>query len=391
MEQAANAGLNSRLGVATAMTVDQHGHPMLAVLSVDPNGDGTGEDNVVFFTRWNGASKAWTVPKQIAVVGDIDIKEPGRPLSIARDADTGTIGIAFVDSGDKLIRLATSLDEGTTWSLDSGSGSNTADVLSNPVLTMRAGTVHLAYHHLRLGCSVPYCGSVSYRKRSAGGAFTAPSSPSGSARWGPLAMALDSAGEPGLAYFQGELPSATVQLMYWSPGGSPTLIADSQGVASDPTIAEQRPSVSLTYVGRVAHLAFHLRTADPVGQLWYVKEAASWAPVAIPRNGTANALEETRWYQALAVDDTGRIAIAAQFARTTGQPQMCGGPKLARASATAGFLTCAPDSARTFGYAGASVNLAWRAPGKLVMAFPYENRANPALNNKAGVVLWWEP
>ncbi len=401
LELPGNAAITSRLGVATSMVLDQNQQPMLAVLSVDPNGDGSREDDQLLFTRWDGVENAWSSPRQIAVVGPVDISEPNRPVSLARDAVTGAIAIAFVAQNDHAIRLATSADDGETWSLDVASESNAGtDALTSPVIALNNGEMHVAYHQANVGCAFAGCGAVKYRKRTGMNTFGAVTSPAvqgtGTARAASVSMALDSAGAPGVAFMYGTEDGSDVRPMYWRP-------SDAQALAimpSDPSFnawatPELRNSVSLVYAGLVPHVAFHLRTSQLDGLLWYAtlpSGSQTWStPLAMPRNGGVGMLDETRWYQAIVADAQGNIAVAAQFAKTTGQPQMCGGPKLTRGSVIGGLVTCAPDNQRKFGYAGASVNLARRTSGRLVMAFPYENRANPSLNNKAGVVLWWEP
>ncbi|MBX7114449.1 MAG: hypothetical protein K1X64_08975 [Myxococcaceae bacterium] len=401
LELPGNAALTTRLGVATSMVLDQNQQPMLAVLSVDPNGDGSREDDQLLFTRWDGVEKAWSPPQQIAVVGPVDISEPNRPVSLTRDAVTGAIGIAFVAQNDHAIRLATSADDGETWSLDIASDSNAgADALTSPVLAMNGAEMHLAYHQANVGCSFAGCGAVKYRKRTGSNPFAAATSPAvqgaGTARAASVALALDSAGTPGVAFMYGNEDGSDVRPMYWRPGeAQATAIMPSNLAVNAWATPELRNSVALAYADLVPHVAFHLRTSQADGLLWYTTMPSGSqtfsAPLAVPRNGGVGMLDETRWYQAISVDAQGNIAIAAQFAKTTGQPQMCGGPKLTRGSLTNGWVTCAPDNQRKFGYAGASVNLARRTSGRLVLAFPYENRANPSLNNKAGVVLWWEP
>lgn len=383
----------ARFGVSASGAADQFNQPMLAAINVDPNGDGVFQDNTLVFTRWDGTARAFEAPRPVEVVGEIDLSHPNRQVSLARDADSGQLGIAYLKS-DGNVRLAISNDEGANWTLETATApSSVGHALSNPQLLLKGGKVWLAYFDATARVSQ---GGVIVRQRTGSSAFTEATAPLLASNDGnppgPLAMALDAAGNPGLAYFHVNQTDPTVALAFWRPGaGAATKVADSALTANDGGTPLQ-PSVSLAFSGELPRVAYHLRTAAPDTQLWFAAatDAAgtSWgAPVAIPRNGSTGALEGTQWYQALAVDGT-KAAIAANFA--AGPPaQICGGPKLSKSADGASFTTCAPDSVRTFGRAGEFPSLWHHAPGKLTLLFNYESRANPSIGG--GVVLWREP
>jgi hypothetical protein len=387
----------ARFGVSASAVLDQFNQPMLAAINVDPNGDGVFQDNVLVFTRWNGASRAFEAARSVEVVGEIDVSHPNRQVSLARDVESGRIGIAYVKTGGA-IRLAISDDEGANWTLETATAaSSVGHALSNPQLALKGGKVWLAYFDSAAGPqSQP---DIVVRTRTSGAAFTDSKAPlPGSydeVAAGPLALALDSTGAPGLAYFMRRAADPTVGLFFWRPaqnGATAWAIADSANTSNDGGTPRQ-PSVSLAFSGDLPRVAYHLVTTDPDAQVWFASSSANDGSafsnrVAIPRNGSPGALEGTQWYQAIAVEGA-KVAIVANFASGPA-PQICGGPKLAKSNDGTSFTTCAPDNQRLFSRSGEFPSLMHHAPGKLTLLFNYESRANPSLPG-GGVVLWREP
>ncbi len=392
VELAADAGLTTRLGVSVASAPDQHLQPLIAGVLDDPNGDGTRIDTRVFFTRWNGVDRAFEATKAVETVGEVDLTPPHRQVSIARDPATGRLGIAYVKGADT-IRFAWSDDEGANFSLQTVSANTTSATVSNPQLALKANVLHLAYVQ---------GDALLYRKRTGVGAFTDETAPlpGGAALVvpGPVSLALDDGGNPGVAYFvAGAAPFAT--LAFWRPGtAAATVVADSAAV-DVLTQAERRPSVTLTFAGALPRVAYHLRnlpplaTADDTTELWYAAATdaagSAWAtPVPIPRNGDATRFNSTRWFQAVVAETSGKATVAAYFGANGIVGAQCGGPKLARSDTGTSFLTCAPVNT-PFNFAGEYLSLWSHKPGKLTLVFHSDSRSNPAA--KPGVVLWREP
>lgn len=378
---------SSKLGVHVSAVPDQFNQPLIAALYEDPNGDLNWDDNRVVFTRWDGVAKAYDALKSIETVGGGPSagQEPNRNISMARDPDTGRLGVAYVKGQDNTVRFAFSDDEGLNWSLVTVSDVPRAALMSNPVLAMKGGTTHVGWIQ----------GSdVMYRKRvGPSGAFV-DESPAGATSAGrSLALALDSAGNPGLAFFVHPVGSVTsAELAFWRPGGSPAVIASADML--DLTPREFSPSVTLTFVGTTPHLAYHLRkSADATAtELWYLKSndtGASWAaPAAIPRNcSSATECHSTRYYQALAIEPTGRVTVAAPWS-AIGTQINCNGPKLARSPDGVTFMTCAPAGS-VIQRGGEWINLWTHRAGKQTLVFHYDNRANNSVG--AGIVVWREP
>jgi hypothetical protein len=158
-------------------------------------------------------------------------------------------------------------------------------------------------------------------------------------------------------------------------------------------------SVSMTFAQQLPRVAFHLRLSDPLAsadntpELYYAaatdSAGSTWGtPVPIPRNGDATKYNSTGEFQALVVEDTGKVSVAAEF-KSNGTPgALCGGPKLARSDSGAAFSTCAPAQS-PYNFAGMWISAWAHAPGKLTLVFWYDERANPSA--KAGIEMWREP
>lgn len=392
LELPAGAAASTRLGVSVASAPDQFNQPLLAAVYDDPNGDGAKQDNRVVFSRWSGADARFQELKTIEVVGDVALGHPHRQVSVARDAVTGRIGVAYV-KGTDAIRLATSDDEGANFSIQTISNNGSGAAVNDPAIALRNGVLHLAYVQ---------GDQVIYRKRvgtTFGSDETAPLPAQGASRVFPggISLALDEAGSPGAAYFVA--PAAdNPSVVFWRPGSATATVVGTAGAIShtDPNLA---PSASLTFVGGKARMAFHLRmvnplpTADNTPELSFAAATDDagtlWgAPIGIPRNGDSTRYNSTRWYQALATESSGKVSVAADFAANGIVGTQCGGPKLARSDNGTLFLTCSPAET-PFNFAGDWISLWNHAPGKLTMIFFYDNRAN--LNAKPGIVMWREP
>ena len=377
------AAPSTKLGISVSAIGDQFNQPMIAFLYEDPNGDLNYDDNRVAFTRWDGATRAFETVKTIEVVGGGAFVLPNRQISVARDADTGRIGVAYIKPQDNTVRVAISDDEGANFSLLTVSDVPRAALMSNPSLGLQGGNVHVAWIQ----------GSdVMYRKKTGTGAFVDQSLGSTASSGGrSLSLALDSAGNPGVAFFS-SVNVTSADLAFWRPGGSANAIASADML--DLAVMGRDPSVTLTFVGTTPHLAYHLRKLDTVDatELWYLKSSdtgTTWnAPIAIPRNSSsATEFHSTRYFQALAIEPSGRVSVAAPWS-ATGTQVNCIGPKLSRAPDGVTFTTCSPMGS-PIQRGGDWINLWTHKPGKQTLVFHYDSRTNPSI--KAGIVMWREP
>lgn len=396
----AASGGDRSVGTHVSLALDGEGSPMVAYVVEDLANPG---NNTLQFAAWDHAAGRWKPAVAVANVGKIDSNPAMRQVSLARDASTGALGIAYQaavsvnEPENWVVMLAQSTDGGATWRSEGASRpdrqaqSNTG----NPALALANGEIHLAYYQDWQRCVDDACtnAAVWYRTRKgASGAFTDAMVPllpgtSGNA-YGPTALALDATGRPGVAYFlvpEAGSPQQGLSLVFWRPGeASASKVADSNNVQSD------IPSLSLAFGGSRPHIAYHLATnpEDPTEELWIssANDGRAWgAPIRIPRDGS----DITNVDQAVALTSQGQAAVAANLGAGSGDGQ-CGGPKLARSTDLVNWTTCSPDAevGLSVGFAGRYVSLQARPNGRLYLAFQNINES-PLL--PAGVVLWREP
>lgn len=382
VELPAGAAPSTKLGISVAALGDQFGQPVIAALYEDPNGDLNYDDNRVVYTRWDGVAKAFEPLRTIEVVGGGPFVHPNRQISVARDTESGRIGIAYIKPQDNTVRLAVSDDEGANFSLSTVSDVPRAALMSNPSLGLQGGATHVAWLQ----------GSdIMYRKKVGAGAFM-DQTPGAIVSGGQsLSLAVDSAGNAGVAFFV-SVNATSADLAFWRPGSAANAIASADML--DLTVMNREPSVSLTFVGTTPHLAYHLRKlpdADAT-ELWYLKSSdtgTTWGtPIAIPRNSSsATEFHSTRYYQALTIEPSGRVSVAAPWS-ATGTQTNCIGPKLSRAPDGVMFTTCSPMGT-PIQRGGDWINLFTHKPAKQTLVFHYDARTNPSI--KAGIVMWREP
>ena len=293
-ELPAGAAPSTRLGISVAAVGDQFEYPLIAALYEDPNGDLNYDDNRIVYTRWDGVTKAFEPLKTIEVVGGAASTLPNRQISIARDPQTGRIGVAYIKPQNNAVRLAVSDDEGANFSLSTLS-EPVAALMSNPSLALAGDTAHVAWSQ----------GSeLMYRKRVGAGALVAQSPGTIVLGGRAVSLAVDSAGNAGVAFFVAAANNSA-DLAFWRPGSPPAVVASADGLDSTATTPPQdfTPSVSLTFVGTTPHLAYHLRKLadEDATELCYLAatdSGATWsAPVGVPRNGSALGTHSTQNYR----------------------------------------------------------------------------------------------
>lgn len=388
-------------GNDVSMALDANDHPMLSYSWSRPGGDVA--QGGVYFVRWDPGTGAWGTPVKVDTVGPVFSNAPLRHTAVAFDASTGVIAVAYgrfntrTPPRNELVystHLALSTDGGRTFTTelvserqDMTSGSEEAYL---PALKLAGGRTHLAYFQRWQRCtsgSGSDCHAAWYVTRTGNtGAFTRTLAPLTTGTAGnralPLSLALDSQGNPGLAYFLGETAGNNTTLAFWRPGSATAVaVFDSAGVQND------APALSLAFAGVAPRVVAALdAVANPTADLRFSSSAdgVTWtAPVLVPRDGGQNVSS----YVALSIAG-GATALAA-YNGGGSSAGTCGAPKLSRSADLTTWTTCGVDKATLDSGAGRYVNLAHTAAGKLVMAFHYPVTTNAAV--PAGVVVWREP
>ena len=108
----------------------------------DPNGDGNFSDTQVMFAAWDRAAYRWREPVVVATAPNFNPRPPLINVTLARDAGSGTYGIAWVESDNKTLTLALSRDDGATWKTQKAVSD--ARPLSGPTMAFFGGKIHLA-------------------------------------------------------------------------------------------------------------------------------------------------------------------------------------------------------------------------------------------------------
>ena len=96
-----------------AVALDGNGDPAIAYMVL--RADDTKAH--LHFVAWNRATYQWRPPVRVAVAGSIDAHLDDLGVSLARDASTGTLLIAYQtgDGDGRGVSLAASIDAGSSW------------------------------------------------------------------------------------------------------------------------------------------------------------------------------------------------------------------------------------------------------------------------------------
>ena len=381
---APSSGEPSNYGYDLSMALDGNGDPAFAFIQQDPNSDGDYSDTQVLFRSWNRVTYNWNPIVKVAVIGDTATYYHNT-LSLAYDASTGVFAIFTEVNADGAVKLYTSADGGATWPLKT-TYTPTGSRGTAPVVALTGGNVHLAwtidYTGLRYVTGKLSADPATWQSKiapQAAGTTLADASTT-------IAMALDSAGNPGIAYWTDDTASGYNRvLLYWRPAGAgaPTKVMDSQGQQSDSI------SVRMVYRNlnpRVLTFVARIDSRDGAG-VHFIKSdngGASWGNVVVipPDAGSS-----TDFPFDLAVDSQDHGAIG--FGQNGGDGSAaCFGPKLALSTDLTTWKTCGLPNAQTAGnfqaYPGA-ISMAYGGNDKLLFMW-WDTQASPA-----GVYLYREP
>lgn len=385
----APAATTGRVGVHAAMTLDGADDPVVAWVWSDPNGDTDRFDSTLQFARWDRCAGAIGAPATIDTVGAVDENQPSRNVAIARDAQTSAVGVLY----QKATRAAQTVITDVVLATSQG-GPWTKTTLSRhiqqdqgieasraPALAMRGGKVFAAYHQDWQLCGSGKCDSGWYWDGAQQQALPVPPSYADHDRASTVAIALDASGQPAVTYVVEPASGNTKALVYWRPGGAPVVVTDTAGTQND------QISTSIAFDGMKPRIAAHLvrDTSNTHDMIFAASDdGVTWSVSALPRDGG----DVTQWYQSLAVDAKGAIAVAAywQGGNTQGA---CGGPKILRApNGASAFTVCGANARRDVGTLGLWVTAAYGQDGKLALAFLDVDDKHPA--QPPGVLFWRE-
>ena len=175
-------------------------------------------------------------------------------VSLAFDASTSTWGIAAEHNDDGSLDLFVSSD-GVTWTKKKNFsyGNDSANV---PSLALAGGNLYLAF--VRNYAGLQYITGKLSADPSTWNTQAAPV-PSGTENADPgstISLALDSAGNPGIAYFTPDsVQSYNEILLFWKPGNQPVIVSDSQNTQTG-------ASSKLAYYGLNPRILFYLYRED---------------------------------------------------------------------------------------------------------------------------------
>ncbi|MBV9762602.1 MAG: fibronectin type III domain-containing protein [Acidobacteriaceae bacterium] len=350
-------------GYAATSTLDANDDPIFAFYHRDPNHNGHTNESVVLFVGWDRAKYHWRAPVKVDDAGDF----PDRliPISLARDAATGQLALAWLRQEDKQA-VAFSNDNGVTWAMQPIDRLEDENQATSCSVALSGGEIHLAFFNSK---SPVYMTGKTSDPASKWKRSYVPAQ-EGTQQRGIGHLALDSSGKPGIAYIV-NLDAGGVAAMYWRPGSNPAKALDSNGIqndGADARLAFEGEKPRVLFAGSRDKVDLHL--------LWFSasQDGASWSePVAIPSDG--NRLMGGP--MSIAVSPKASYAVVATDNAGNWDGVKCGYPKLSLSNDGRQWSTCSPnprdkdtrDSYTTAAYAGdGSLYLTYRAEGPSMKA-----------------------
>lgn len=373
-------GQEGNLGYYASLALDANNDPIIAYVFFDTNSDGAWEDTLLYVVRWDRAQAGWAAPVVVATVGNIE-NASVKQIGLARDASTNNLGLVYVVAGQGLW-LAQSADGGATW-ISEQLPLPTDHTLSGPGIALANGITHLAV-------TDQSDGRLIYLSRTGtSGSFQSAAAPQLGNSGGPYqksqaALALDSSGRPGLAYWLTPAEAYNSLAAFWRPDEAGAYqVSDTNGWQND------FANIVLAFNGTQPVIVLEAVRDESATTLWTVRSAdgVNWeAPTPIAADGG----QIMGLPLSLVYTNQGQAALAAGVTGGNLSGTQCGRPKLARSADLINWQTCSPDPSqeRTADIAAYYLQLVSGSDGKLAMVF---QNANVGVTVPAGVIFWREP
>ena len=329
-------------GFNLALTLDTNGDPAFLFIWSDPNGTSDQNANQLLFRSWNRAKYAWNPVVKVATVGDV-VSNSRAVCALAYDAGNGTIAAASEvqpPNATKVVELFVSNDGGATWSLKT-TYSRIDDEAIGPSLALANGNIYFVY--LTSADGINYLtGPLSQSPA----VWTSTHSPAALGRVNYEAnpsLALDSAGNPGVAFWALDASGGNNNtLYYWKPAGSasPVKITDTQnnGDGTAVKLAFNKLNPRVAFWGLRNDSRSGDRDGDGVHFAHSEDGGLTWpTPALVPPDGNST----TDYPFDMALDSAGNAAVGfGQNGNSGDDSHKCGNPKLSRSSDLTNFTTC---------------------------------------------------
>jgi len=369
-----------------SMTLDANGDPAFAFIFNDPNQDSDPSDSQLLFRSWNRAQYKWNPVVTVDTVAD---SATSARSSVALAYDSNTFVLASEINGGDSLRVYVSTDGGAHWAAKATYQSS-EDASEAPSLALKGAQIYLAYVQEHTG--IQYVTGAVNADASTWTTTTSPQ-PNGTDTPGAGAspsIALDSSGNPAIAYWVADLTQGYNQiLLFWRPpSGTPQRVLDSQNNQTDTT-------AKLLFNGSNPRIGFFaIRNDSPDGSdgVHFVRSdngGASWLnAVLIPADIGSTGDHPMD----LAINSQGGGAIVFEQNGSTGA-NTCGFPKLAQSPDLNSWTTCAAggdalvDTTMQFSHVPHSVGITYGGNGKLYVIWQ-DDYSSPTGN---GALLWREP
>ncbi len=381
----------SQYGQQLTVALNGNGDPVLAFVYYNPSGSGNATDSTLNFVSWDRVNYQWKTPIQVAVcgLGCADAVAGGVTwdIALAFDSSTGRLGLVYQQPNSQM-GIIYSTDGGVTWSSAQAIPVDGADPAQFPSLTMAGGTVYFAFFNGNGG--INYFTGSETAAPSAWTKTAVPVATKGGTFDGPVNVALDSTGKPGVAYLYDEPGGASSSIGFWRPGNSAPVRAIATGgvnTGSDIRLAFNgtNPRIFASY--------FNATSAAFANQAWVSQSTdggTTWTtPVAIPNDGS------TAWgggsRLAFANNSAGFATVVATLLSSNGSiAQKCGNPKWSQSSDFKTWITCSPQgSGSPLLNTGLFPTAAYAANGKIYLGFNQFDNTNAEL--PTGIIVYREP